>query len=217
MKKFFSMILVAVSLLSVTGCFDITEEITVNKDGSGQYVNKIDATKMAEQMQMLAAMDTTGEMIPKLKYSLDSSFASTWDTYKNIKGISNVKVDTSKAYVYIVTFNYANIDALNEALAKDKSVGEQKLYSWEKGKLTRQDLPLNMNDMKTDDEQQKEMMKTFLAEMKYRIVFHLPNNVKDVSNKAATISDDKKTVTVEANLLEITEDKVKLGTQITYK
>jgi hypothetical protein len=217
MKKIFLMLLVAVSLLSVTGCFDITEEITVNKDGSGQYINKIDATKMAEQMQMLAAMDTTGEMIPKLKYSLDSSFSSTWDTYKSIKGISNVKVDTSKPYVYIVTFNYANMDALNTALAKDKSVGQEKLYSWEKGKITRQDLPLNMNDMKTDDEQQKEMMKTFLGEMKYRIVFHLPNNVKDISNKSAILSEDKKTVTVEANLLEITEDKVKLGTQITYK
>ena len=211
------MLLVAVSLLSLTGCFDITEEITVNKDGSGIYMNKIDASKLAEQMKMLAAMDTTGEMMPKLKYSLDSSFASAWDSYKGIKGISNVKIDTSKEFVYIVTMNYANVDALNTALAKDKAVGEQKMYSWEKGKITRQDIPLNMNDMKSDDDQQKEMMKSFLSDMKYKIIFHLPGNVKEISNKAATLSDDKKTVTLEANLLDVTDDKVKLGTQVTYK
>lgn len=211
------MLLVAVSLLSLTGCFDITEEITVNKDGSGIYMNKIDASKLAEQMKMLAAMDTTGEMMPKLKYSLDSSFASAWDSYKGIKGISNVKIDTSKEFVYIVTMNYANVDALNTALAKDKAVGEQKMYSWEKGKITRQDIPLNMNDMKSDDDQQKEMMKSFLSDMKYKIIFHLPGNVKEISNKVATLSDDKKTVTLEANLLDVTDDKVKLGTQVTYK
>ncbi len=211
------MLLAAVSLLSLTGCFDITEEITVNKDGSGQYMNKIDASKLADQLKMLAAFDTTGEMIPKLKYSLDSSFASIWDSYKNIKGISNVKIDTSKEYVYIVTMNYANVDALNTALSKDKSVGEQKLYSWEKGKITRQDIPLNLNDMKSDDEQQKEMMKSFLGDMKYRIIFNLPGNVKDISNKAATLSENKKTVTLEATLLDVTDDKVKLGTQVTYK
>lgn len=217
MKKIFLMLLTAVSLLSLTGCFDITEEITVKKDGSGEYMNKIDASKLADQLQLLAAMDTTGEMIPKLKYSLDSSFSSIWVSYKSIKGISNVKIDTSKDFVYIMTMNYANMEALNEALSKDKSVGQQNLYSWEKGKITRQDIPLNLNDMKSDDEQQKEMMKGFLKDMTYKIIFHLPNNVKDVSNKAATVSEDKKTVTLEANMLDITEDKVKLGTQVTYK
>jgi hypothetical protein len=211
------MLLVAVSLLSLTGCFDITEEITVNKDGSGVYTSTIDATKLEEQLQMFAAMDTTGEMIPKLKYSLDSSFAANWEAYKTVKGISDVKIDTSKKFVYTVTMNYANINALNAALAKDKAVGQQKLYSWEKGKITRQDIPLNMNDMKTDDESQKEMMKTFLKDMKYKIIFHLPSNVKEISNKSAIVSADKKTVTIEANLLDITEDKVKLGTQVTYK
>jgi hypothetical protein len=217
MKKIFLMLLTTVSLLAMTGCFDITEEITVNKDGSGVYMSKIDATKMEEQLQLFASIDTTGQMIPKLKHDLDSSFASAWDTYKNVKGISNVKVDTSKPYIYIVTLNYANVDALNTALAKDKAVGQQKLYSWEKGKIARQDIPLNMNDMKTDDESQKEMMKSFLKDMKYTIIFHLPNNIKDNSNKAAILSEDKKTVTLEANLLDITEDKVKLGTQVTYK
>jgi hypothetical protein len=217
MKKIFMMLLVAASLLSLTGCFDITEEITVNKDGSGLYVNKIDASKLAEQLKMFAAMDTTGDMIPKLKYSLDSSFSSSWDAYKTVKGISNVKIDTTKEYVYIVTLKYDNIAALNTALAKDKSIGSQNLYSWEKGKIARQDIPMNLNDLKTEDEQQKEMMKGFLKEMSYKIIFHLPNTVKEISNKAATLSEDKKTVILDANLLDVTEDKVKLGTQVTYK
>ena len=207
----------AASIVSLAGCFDITEDVTINKDGSGKYANTIDATKLAEQMKMFAAFDSTGEMIPKLKYSLDSSFASTWDAYKSIKDITNIKIDTSKEYVYTVALDFKNIAALNAALSKDKSANQQNMYTWEKGKISRQDMPLNLSDLKTEDEQQKEMMKGFLKDMTYKIIFHLPNSVKKVSNKSATISQDKKTVTLEANLLDVTEDKVKLGTEVTYK
>lgn len=217
MKKYISLFLSAAFLIVTTiGCFDITEEVTVKKDGSGQYISTIDASKLSEQMQMLAAMDTTGEMMSKLKFGLDSSFATTWDTYKTIKGISQVKVDTSKEYVYKVTFDFENITALNAAINKDKTAGQDNVYTWEKGKLSRKDIPLNLNDLKTDDESQKEMMKSMLKEMKYTVIMHLPNNVKKVSNKISKISDDKKTVTFESNLFDVTEGTVKLSNEVIY-
>jgi hypothetical protein len=217
MKKYFSLLLSAVLLMVMTGCFDITEEVTLKKDGSGQYSSIMDASKFAEQMQLFAAMDTTGEMIPKLKYSLDSAFTTTWASYSTLKGVKNVKIDTSKEYVYKVTFDFDNISALNSALNKDKNAGQENIYAWEKGKLSRKDMPLNLNDLKTDDEQQKEMMKTFLKDMKYMVIFHLPNDVKNVSNKVAKISTDRKTVTFESNLLDVTEGTVKLSNEVTYK
>ena len=217
MRKFFSFFLTAVAIVSFTSCFDITEEITVKNDGSGQYVSRIDATKFAEQMQLFAAFDTTGEMIPKLKYSLDSTFSATWDTYRGAKGITNVKIDTTVAYIYVLTMDYANVTALNSAIGLNKSASEQNLYSWEKGKISRKDTPLNLGDMKTEDESQQEMVKGFLKDMKYTIIYHLPGNVKDATNKDSKISDDKKSVTLECNLLDVIDNKVKLSNEVTYK
>ncbi len=217
MKKYFSFLLAVAMIVSFSSCFDITEEITVQKNGSGLYINRIDAKKFAEQMQLFAAFDTTGEMIPKLKYSLDSSFSATWDTYKSVKGISNLKIDTSEAYVYILNMDFENVSALNSALGLNKSANEQNLYSWEKGKLSRKDVPLNLGDMKTEDESQMEMIKGYLSDMKYTIIYNLPGKVKDVSNKDSKTSDDKKKVTLACNLLDVIDGKVKLSNEVSYK
>jgi PBP1b-binding outer membrane lipoprotein LpoB len=217
MRKFFSFLLTALTVVFLTGCFDITEEITVKKNGAGQYVNKIDATKFAEQMQAFAAFDTTGEMIPKLKFSLDSTFSSTWSGYGKIKGISNVKIDTSKEYVYILTMDFEEVSALNAALSSTKGTTQPDLYAWEKGKISRKDLPINMGDMKMEDESQKEMLKGFMQDMKYTIIYHLPSDVKNVENKESKISGDKKTVTLACNLLDVMDGKIKLSDAVVYK
>jgi hypothetical protein len=218
MKKIFYLASLFSTLSFLTGCFDISEEITIKKDGKGQYINKIDASKFAEQMTIFAAFDSTGEMIPKLKYSLDSTFSVQFSKYYKVKGISNVKIDTSKEYIYTVSMDFNDINSLNEALSIDKPNDQKNLYSWEKGKISRKDVPLNLgSDMKMDDESQKEMLKGFLQDMKYTITYKLPGKVKDCSNKEVKISDDKMTVTLEGNMNDVMEGKIKLGSDITYK
>ncbi len=218
MKKIINALLIAASVFTMTACFDITEEITVNKDGSGTYVSVTDASKLSEQLQMLAAMDTTGQLIPKMKFTLDSSFNVNFKQYATLKGVSKVKVDTSKEYVYKVTLDFADINALNSVINVDKKEAAQKnLYTWSKGKLTRKDSGIGgMGEMDMEDEQQKEMAKSMLKDMKYSIIYHLPKKVSSVTNKVAKISDDKKTVTLECSLLDIMDKKVSLSNEVNY-
>ncbi len=219
MKKMFRYLLLAVALTTaLSSCFEITEEVTVNKDGSGTYTSIMDATKLSEQMQMLAAFDTTGEMTTKLKYSLDSTFAETFKKYSSVKGISKVIADTTKPYFYKVTMNFVDVNALNAAVNLDKQdAGMKNLYGWQKGQLTRKDFALNLDDMKMEDESQKEMAKSMLEGMKYTIIMNLPGKVKSSSNKGAKISSDQKTVTLACSLLEVMDKKVSLGNDVTYK
>jgi hypothetical protein len=219
MKKILGFLLLF-SSLTLTGCLDILEELTVKKDGSGSFTYQVDAVKMMEQMASFAAMDTTGEMIPKMKHSLDSTFMSQWEKYKDIKGISNIKVDTSTEYIYKVSFDFTNFDALNAARNLDQKPENQNAFSFEKGKVTRRnnvgELPANLGG-EDGNEESSAMAKQMLAEMKYKIVFKLPNKVKEVNNKTATISDDKTTVTLETNLGDVIEKKVEIGMEVSYK
>ncbi len=218
MKKIINTLLIAASVFTMTACFDITEEITVNKNGSGTYMSVTDASKLSEQLQMLAAMDTTGQLIPKMKFTLDSSFNENFKQYATLKGVSKIKVDTSKAYVYKVTLDFADIDALNAVMNVDKKEAAQKnLYTWSKGKLTRKDSGIGgMGEMDMEDEQQKEMAKGMLKDMKYSIIYHLPKKVSGMTNKEAKLSDDKKTVTLECSLLDIIDKKVSLSNEVKY-
>lgn len=218
MKKIINALLLAVSVFTMTACFDITEEVTVNKDGSGTYVSITDASKLSEQLQMFAAMDTTGELIPKMKYTLDSSFNANFSLYKDIKGISNIKVDTSKEYVYKVTVDFADINALNAVMNVDKKEASQKnLYTWSKGKLSRKDSGVGgMGELDGEDESQKEMMKSMLKDMKYMIIYHLPSKVSKMTNNTAKLSSDKKTVTLDCSLLDVMDKKVSLSNEIKY-
>lgn len=219
MKKIFGFLLL-LSSLTLTGCLEILEELTVKKDGSGNFVYRVDAAKMMEQMASFAAMDTTGEMIPKMKHTLDSTFMSQWGKYKDIKGISNIKIDTSEEYIYKVSFDFANFEALNAARNLEQKPENHNAYVFEKGKVIRKnnigDLPANLGG---DDgnEESNAMAKQMLAEMKYTIIFHLPNKVKETTNKAAKISDDKSTVTLETNLGDVIEKKTEFGMEVTYK
>ena len=217
MKKIMNALLIAASVFTMTACFDITEDITINKDGSGTYISTTDASKLSEQLGMLAAMDTTGELIPKLKYSLDSSFSANFSQYAAIKGVSKVKVDTSKAYTYKVTLDFTDINALNGVINVDKKDAAQKnLYTWVKGKLTRKDSGIGMGEMGMEDDQQKEMAKSLLKDMKYTIIYHLPKKVSSITNKEAKLSDDKKTVTLQGSLLDIMDKKLTLGNEVKY-
>ncbi len=218
MKKIINALLIAASVFTMTACFDITEEVTVNKDGSGTYTSVTDASKLSEQLQMLAAMDTTGELIPKMKFSLDSTFNENFKQYATLKGVSNMKVDTSKGYVYKVTLDFADINTLNAVMNVDKKEAAQKnLYSWSKGKLTRKDSGIGgMGEMDMEDESQKEMARSMLTDMKYRIIYHLPKKVSGMTNKEAKLSNDKKTVTLECSLLDIMDKKVSLSNEVKY-
>lgn len=219
MKKILGFLLLF-SAFTLTGCLDILEELTVKKDGSGSFTYQVDAVKMMEQMASFAAMDTTGEMIPKMKHTLDSTFTAQWEKYKTIKGISNIKVDTSTEYIYKVSFDFANFDALNAARNLEQKPEYHNAYVFEKGKVTRKnnigDLPANLGS-EGGNEESNAMAKQMLAEMKYRIIFRLPNKVKEVNNKAAKVSDDKTSVTLETNLGDVVDKKTEIGMEVTYK
>jgi hypothetical protein len=217
MNKLFLSLFLLVCTINFVGCLDITEELSMQNDGSGHYLNTIDAVKMSEQMSMFASMDSTGEMIPKMKYSMDSGFIANGESAKKIAGISNYKIDTSKAWVYIISFDFKNVDALNKAIGIGKSSTQQDVYAWEKGKITRKDIPLSIADMNMDDPSQKEMMKGFMADMKYKVIFNVPSKVKDASNKSFVMSSDKKSVKIDCSFLDVVEGKIKLSNTVVYK
>ena len=175
------------------------------------YVITTDATKLIEQLEVLDALDTTGQMKPTLKYSLDSSFAETIKKYASVNGITNVVADTSKPYIYTLSIDFENIDAINKALYLDKKDETMRnLYELKKGQLTRKDNDINFGGYLG-------AFVDFMGDMKYKIILNLPGKIKSTNNKNATVSEDKKSVTLTCELTDLMNKYASLGIDVNYK
>lgn len=204
----------------VTGCLELTEEITINKDGSGTYVNNLDVSKYIEQMEALSGMDSNNkQMISDFKKGMDSSFQLMVLKYKAINGVSAAKLDTSIANFYTISFNFSGVDVLNKALDIDKKEKEEKeLYSWSKGTLVRRGGGVTMiNELMGSEEGKEELMESYSSEMYYNLIYHLPGAVKKMSNDKALLSDNKKTVTLKTSFSDVKKNAKLLMNEVKYK
>lgn len=213
MKKIVGFALSITICLSLTGCFNIIEEIFLNKDGSGTYVNVFD---MSEGAGALAIFDTTGEIL-KAEKSLDSITQVSAKKLQLINGVSNVKIDDSKKHVVTMSLDFTDLSVLNRAIDLDKKIESEKhVYSWSKGTLIRKDGGISHlfgDDFLALD---NEMMSTFFSDSRYKIIYHLPGAVKKMGNKKASLSSDKKTSTLEINLGEFIKGEATLNNEVKY-
>jgi hypothetical protein len=236
MKRIVFAILIATSAI-LAGCFEITEEIFLERNGSGKYVSVIDLRQMKDMINMLKAFapdsakqDNAGEL-----GSIDS-LQTMWKELESIQGISEIKREKKEEWVYQISFRFANPKALNEAMTKRKKADGQQsagdFYSFTPGRFSCNDTSLaGMNDVtkgigqgNVSDSTQSDstamamnMMKSFMGDMKYTCIYHLPGKVSSFTNKKAKLSDDGKTVTLALNLTEDADSVKTLVNEIKYK
>jgi hypothetical protein len=211
-----------------TSCFDLEEEITLRADGSGTYTNRIDMTEM---MSMLEGFGEEGGA--EMFHSMDSSMQVTANALRNLEGISQV-AHRSEGYVFTINYEFANMEALNRAVAGggllagageatgglgNFGTSEEPVFGFQKKVFRRADLPLadQMNDLGEEEEANLDMAKMMLTGASYKVIYHLPSKVKRMSNDNATLTDDNRTVTLNVPFIDLIEGKVNVGNDIQVK
>ena len=145
------------------------------------------------------------------------SIAKEWYAIKNMEGLSNVTIDTA-GYVFTLNYDFDSEAALNKAIAAEsKDSPQANVYKLSEKSLSRTGLG-STGDLLGEEENDEnmEMMKTFFSDMKYKLVINLPGRVKSVSNKKATIENNK-TVKLETNLKDLVEKTSSLEMKIDFK
>ncbi|MDX1907091.1 MAG: hypothetical protein SF053_08660 [Bacteroidia bacterium] len=209
-----------------TGCFDIQEDITLRADGSGTYVTVTDMTQM---MALISSMgqDSTGDGTSSTATSLDSTFREVVKVLSGVPGLHNVAYQ-AEGYVYTLSYDFDNVDALNEGNARNNTMAGQTpgmnpsaSYTWKSGELSKTSPPVAdlLGEMGDDDEMEQAMtmIKMFMADAHFTSVFHLPGKVKKTSNKEAQLSDGNTTVTLKTNFVSFLEGKSSPALTIKYK
>ncbi len=190
-------------MLLFSGCFDITEEITFNKNGSGSSRITVDLSTMMGMLSMF--------MPDSLKESMDLEQMMGGDIgkYSKVSGISNVKSERMDEYKYAISYDFSSVDVLNKVLAldNDTDTGMGKMatkYIAKRGKLYRQ---TDYTATETADEHSMEEYKEVFAmtgEPKYRVIYHFPSKIKKSKIKGITPVTDTSgsTITLEYNFMD---------------
>jgi hypothetical protein len=235
MKKVLYSLFAGLSVM-LAGCFDITEEIFLEKNGSGSYVSTIDMSQMKDMVSMLKTMmpdSLQGQNDEMKELNELDSVQNMWKDIEQIQGISQVKREKKENLVYVISFRFANIKALNEAMTKrnKKDSGDLTVpgdfYSFKPGLFSCNDtsfgglseLTKGMNASGADNDSTAmamNMMKTFMGDMKYTSIYHFPAKVTSFTNKEAKLDADGKTLRLELNLID-TEKPGTLRNEVRFK
>jgi len=231
-------------LLSIlfAGCFDILEEISLNKNGTGQYLIKIDMSGILKNPMLKGLMEGESndamkdiDSVVYFKDLPDSAISDNPDLWKRVhmKIFSNKEKEMLYTSIHLDFKSPGEIAYLSENFDKvmNKSKGAGPLsddlfsggapsgflskgltYAWEGKSLTRKSDPMTMKEEETEN---LEMMKGFMGDAIYQINYTLPGKIKKVTIANASVNG--KVVSTRVKMIELMENKVSLDGKIQYK
>lgn len=172
---------------------------------------------MSSMMQML------GMFLPdsvKQSMKLDNILATDMTQYKKIPGIANAKISSEAADSYTVSYDFANVKALNQALAM--ATDEKNMltdlgnlmktqYAFKKGKLSRRTTidPSGLEELEGINLEESKEMFQFMNSPTYTVTYKLPKKVKkmDIKNEKSVAVKDSNAVTISYNLFDFLNSK----------
>ncbi len=218
-RLIYCLLFISIIAIFTTGCFTITDEVGIKKNGAGTMTTTVDFS---------TAMSMLGMFMPdSVKEGLDTGLDEVVDrdlnAYTSINGITNVSITKPDQYIMRISYDFASIDALNKVLNQNKNaagsiLGGSTKYKRKGNKLERVTTVEFENGespiaalLEGGDEQTAEFMK-MMPPPTYKIVYSMPNNVKKATIKGMAAKTNKQTNTyeVEYNVFELLKGNQKL-------
>lgn len=239
--KIFNLLFFTCSLFLLTGCLDMVEEMTLNKDGSGKYSLSFDLSSMLKDPMMKGMMQQMMEEQEGMDFGEEGMEQDTVIYFKDSPELAdlreenpefwdNVKMHTvmseSQEKIMIsMSFDFKSMDDINyfyenmEKVSEKNEMGGGFLPMSNKGLFSLKKRELVRSPVKTDTKEMQdeniEMAKMFFASGTYKTIYHLPGKPKKSTIPNAVFEGN--TVTVSTSLLEVIDGKAKLDGSIKFK
>ncbi len=197
-----------VLLCGLTSCFEIVEDVTFRKNGSGVLKLIINLSQSKNEINTLMKLDSnSGYRIPREK-EINSYLDKAIITLKATPGSNKIVLRRDFTnWVFELETEFNNTKSLEEgmkAIYSEFSGGKQ--FSF-RNKLIYNDKSLE-REMEPFDENVKKQLnkpteKKIFARAKYTTIYHFENQVLTYSNKRAKLSPSKKAIMLQTNVLNL--------------
>ncbi len=226
MKYIIQFLFIISFLLFFSSCFEITEEVNMKSDGSGDMLLTINMSQSKANLKNYMEMEEVqGIKIPS-KSEIEGELATIKKTLFQVDGLTNIKINSDfNEFIFKVSGQFDNVKTLNIAINKvgsklNKSpfpMIKKDNFDYSRGKFTRYFKYLKDWDMTQEEYDNLNFTARFIMESaKYISIYRFDKPVKKITNTSAQVAPSKKAVKLESNLAEVLTGKKLIENVITY-
>jgi hypothetical protein len=197
----------------VSACIEISDDITLNNNGSGSLRYKINLSSSKVKINSILALDSLdGKPVPS-KEQISSKINEFVRILDAQEGISNALVEENYTdFIFKFSCDFTSINNLQDAIAlsiaqisKDKisSPSDQYWLSWDGNKLVRSIPSYITEQIKNYKVQDAELLKDGV----YTSIARFERPVVSFENKLSTLSKNQMAVMVRTNTLDLKENQ----------
>jgi hypothetical protein len=240
MKKSLLFLTAALSLM-LTSCFDMVEEIYLNRDGSGKYVYTIDMSEIFSDPMMGQIMaQSMSEQMGTEELEIDSVInfseiqaapASLSAQERELFGRMTLTMQLSQSKSKgIITINFpfnkvSEINQFNDIYAKMQTDGGMGMAAagmspvtsefFVNGKVFSRKVTSTGKPSDAMDEETLSMARMMFADAKMKTIYHLPGQVRKTDIEGAEINGS--TVTVTNGLMDVLDGNANFNGEIKFR
>jgi hypothetical protein len=198
--------------VSLSSCIEITDDITINADGSGLFKYTINLSESKVKVNSLLALDSIeGKKVPTIA-EIESKIGEFKKNLASKPGISNVKIEADFTnFIFKLSCSFSSVNHLQTAvkevikeISNEKNSAELEAVwlKWDGQKLERSipDITIKKSkEFKAEDIEQ-------LKKGKYTSISRFGKSIEKCSNPSSVISKNKLATMVQTNIYSLTKN-----------
>ncbi|MCC6722299.1 MAG: hypothetical protein IT243_08850 [Bacteroidia bacterium] len=215
-------LLLLMLLTCLSSCFEILEDISFKKNGSGTFKYVINLSESKTEINSLMKLDSnSGFKIPKIK-EINDKLNKVEQTLKNSEGLSNIIVKRDfKNWIFEVKTDFDNCQNLEKGISNSLNNIDKRsklilnnIFRFETNKMQRNTTEIDKTEIK---KMNKNTVKKIFSKAKYTAIYRFENTIETYSNKNSKISASKNAIMISCNLLNLINGKETISNIITIK
>lgn len=201
-------------MLMLSSCFRVEESVILSKDGSGIFNFKVDLSESKYVLQMAKRMSALYEgKSPDEK--IDRNFVRAMGALESSPGISGSQlIKNDDDFIYEITFNFEDIKSLNTAVnrfIKKEDRTDEDFFKLDKKWFERTDAVDIMKMVNREMQNEKSQVfgmdpEILFKDVVYATTYVFDRKIKKHTNDKATVSGDKKEISLEYYVFRNEED-----------
>ncbi|SFU27581.1 hypothetical protein SAMN05216480_101227 [Pustulibacterium marinum] len=206
-------------LISTSSCFEVIEEVSLNKNGSGTIELTLNLSQSKTKLASVMLLDSVnGHKIPS-KTDIEKHVLDLVNDLKSAPGLSNVKhtIDFDN-YILSLRCDFKKVENLNnfaqQVWDKQKVSGQFKSYNYDVSKMLFQRKFDFGNKLKESYSKLSKDDKNVFDNASYTLIYRFENPVKSFSNKNSKLSKSKKALMMKLNANNFIQQNVTIENTI---
>jgi len=221
--KYLRVLILALITLSVTGCIEIIDDLTLNMDGSGSFKYNINLSSSKVKINSILALDSLdGKRVPSIG-EIKQKLSRLNEKLKSESGISNVSLTADYTnYVFKFSCDFASLAELQSAI---KTIalsenGGNSIPELDHNWLIFSGSQLNRSVPEITIKKAKEIKNSdrlMLKEGTYTSITRFETEIETFDNDQAKLSANKKAIMLRTDPYSLTQNPSLLDNTIYLK